>query len=276
MCPDVHTVHVREVLPQEPAEHPDFWAIWRDVCLRYAGPVDAVFASESYGTPLAETLHAQYIPVDEARDLMPVSGTRVRDDPLAMWEFLPAAVRAHVVRRVCIFGPESTGKSTLARDLASHFGTHFVHEYARPYLDRQGGVPTFEDIAAIARGQIASEDALAQHANRVMFCDTDVLTTTIWSDVLFGKCPPWLHDEAARRRYDLTLLLDVDVPWVQDGQRFLPDQRVEFFNRCEAALTQYGRAYAIVRGNWRERFEQAVALTRDMLSRSRTTFARHS
>src|SRR5699024_6196481 len=114
-------------------------------------------------------------------------------------------------------GPESTGKSTLARDLASHFDTRYVHEYARPLLDFKDGRFDWEDIERIARGQAAAEDALATRANRVLFCDTDPLSTTIWSDVFFGKCPQWVAKEAEKRRYDLYLLLDIDVDWVDDG-----------------------------------------------------------
>jgi len=100
------------------------------------------------------------------------------------WEFLPQAVRPYFVKRVCVFGPESTGKSTLARDLARHFGTVYAWEYARPMLDPQGGeCRGVDDIVRIVRGQVATENALARQANRVLICDTDVLTSTIWSDV---------------------------------------------------------------------------------------------
>src|SRR5688572_19641714 len=80
----------------------------------------------------------------------------------------------------------STGKSTLAKDLAAHFRTAHAFEYARPLLDGKGGRCDREDIPRIARGQVATEEALARQADRVLICDTDVLTTTIWSDVLFG------------------------------------------------------------------------------------------
>lgn len=119
---------------------------------------------------------------------------------------LPECVRPHFLKRVCIYGPESTGKSTLARDLAKHFETQYVWEYARPLLDVKGGQCHEADIPRIVRGQIAAEEALARQANRVLFCDTDVLTTTIWSDVLFGSVPLWTQELADKRDYDLYLL----------------------------------------------------------------------
>jgi NadR type nicotinamide-nucleotide adenylyltransferase len=270
LFPDVDVRHVIDELPQEPAEHPEFWRLWRELIRReLPGPIDYVFASEPYGTRMAEELGARYVPVDEARSLVPISATRIRQDPLAHWDFLPACVRPHFVRRVCVFGPESTGKSTLARDLAARFGTVHASEFARGLLDRKDGRCDPGDIPLIARGQAASEDALARQADRILFCDTDVLTTTIWSEVLFGNCPEELRAEAERRRYDLYLLTDVDVPWVQDGQRYLPYARAEFMERCVRALESRGRPYVRIRGTWTERFEAAVAAVQDLMRRGR-------
>jgi len=260
MFPDCDVRHVTDELPQEPADHPDFWQLWHDAIRRRlpAGP-DFVFASESYGTPLAAVLGARFIPVDPARVVVPVSGTAIRADPLAHWRFLPTCVRPYFVKRVCVFGPESTGKSTLARDLARHYGTVWVPEFARGLLDLKDGRCDPDDIPLIARGQPASEDALARQSNRVLICDTDVLTTTVWADLLFGHCPEWIKATADRRRYDLTLLTDVDVPWVDDGQRFFPDERRKQFDRFEAELRTHGRRYVRIAGSFPERFRQAVA-----------------
>ena len=267
--PDCNIVHVTDDLPQTPDEHPDFWSIWRDVVLAaMPNECDFVFASEDYGFQLAEVLDAEYVPVDHDRELMPVSGTDVRNDPMQHWEYIPEEVRPYYLRRVCIFGPESTGKSTLTKDLADHFDTVYVHEYARALLDFKDGQCDYPDIERIARGQAASEDALAPRANRVLFCDTDPLTTTIWSDVFFGKCPPWVEREAEQRTYDLYLLMDVDVPWADDGQRYFPDEdaRRAFFERCKSALDERGRPYVVIQGNWEERFERAVAAVERLLA----------
>jgi NadR type nicotinamide-nucleotide adenylyltransferase len=198
---------------------------------------------------------------------VPVSGTAIRAEPSKHWQYLPECVRPYFVKRVCVFGPESTGKSTLARDLAGYFETVYVPEFARGLLDPKQGVCEASDIPLIARGQLAAEDALARQANRVLICDTDLLTTTIWSDVLFGECPDWIREAATSRQYDLTLLLDVDVPWVNDLQRYLPHARRDFFNRCRRALEQAGRSYCIIRGSWTERFSQACAQIQQLIDR---------
>lgn len=259
LMPAARVVHLDDELPQTPDEHPDFWALWRRA-LEGALPdgVDFVFASEPYGAQLARELNARFVPVDVARASVPISATEIRRDPFAQWRYLPRCVRPHFAARVCVFGPESTGKSTLAARLAAHFDTVWVPEHARALLELSHGAIERDDIERIARGQRAAEDALARSANRVLFTDTDLLTTTIWSDALFGDCPAWLRREADARRSTLHLLCDVDVPWVADEVRYFPDDRRAFFDRCEAALQSRDWPYVILRGTWDERFRRAV------------------
>ena len=253
LAPRANVVHLTDENPQLPEEHPDFWAIWQASLARVAPKPDFVFASDAYGATLAEVLGARFVPVDPARTALPISGTAIRARPFDHWEFLPRLVRPHFVQRISIFGPESTGKSTLTRQLAEHFGGTAVPEYARTWLELHADRKVRpEDLPVIARGQVASETALARAANRRLFCDTDPRATVVWSELLFGAC----DDEVRRladRQYDLTLLLDADVPWVDDPVRYVPEERS--VERFERVLT--GR-YAIIRGSWEERFAAAV------------------
>jgi NadR type nicotinamide-nucleotide adenylyltransferase len=267
LFPFDNIIHLTDELPQEPGEHPDFWDLWRASLTRVLPcRPDYVFASEEYGRKLAEVLGARFVPVDPARAVVPVSGTAIRRDPRAHWDYLPRCVRPYFLRRVCVFGPESTGKSTLARRLAEHFGGGLVPEYARTLLEAQRGRLDPADIPHIARGQIASEEALARNARGVLFCDTDVLTTLVWSETLYGACPQWVREEAGRRAYDMYLLLDVDVPWVGDKVRYLPDDRRAFFERCRRELEARGRRFVCVRRGWDERFETARRAVAELLA----------
>ena len=266
MFPNARVEHPDRENPQYPEDHPDFWEIWRECLLAASGgKVDYLFASEDYGVKLAEVIGATFVPVDIGRTSIPISGTEIRNDPLANWDHLPRTVRPYFAKRVCIFGPESSGKSTLTRDLAKHFNTIAVPEYARTHLELRSGELDARDIPMIARGQMASEDALAPNANRLLFCDTDLLTTTIWSDWMFGGCEEWIVDEARRRQYDLYLVTDVDVPWVEDQVRYLPEERRSFFDRCIQELTALDRPFHIVNGSWEERFSSAVAAVDELL-----------
>lgn len=259
MCPRARVEHLTDENPQYPHEHPDFWHIWQ-MSLRKFFPIgpDFVFASEDYGFKLAEILGARYIPVDHDRELVPVSASAIREDPMKYWEFIPPVVRPYFVRRVCIVGAESTGKSVLASRLAKHYHTVFVGEYARGLISLHNNQVTPDLFPMITRGHLASEAALARQANRVLISDTDLITTMIWSEILLGHCPAWLKELAGQSRYDLYLLADADAPWIADPQRFLPDGRHDFQARLIQELTARGRPYVTISGSWDDRFQQAV------------------
>jgi NadR type nicotinamide-nucleotide adenylyltransferase len=258
LVPAAQVLHLRDENPQDPAEHPDFWGIWRRSLTRILPrPVDLVFASEPYGERLAKELGARFIPVDLGREALPTSGTAIREGPLGQWRHLPACVRAFYARRISVFGPESTGKSTLSAALARRYGTVVVREYARTWLEHRHGECTIADMEIIARGQAAAEDALARAANRLLFCDTDPLATAIWSEALFGEVPAPVERLGQGRDYALTFLLDVDVPYVDDPVRYLPEQRAQFFERCAAQLGLAGRRTVALRGSWELRWRTA-------------------
>ncbi|MCK4867652.1 MAG: AAA family ATPase, partial [Alphaproteobacteria bacterium] len=139
LFPDCRVLHLAEDVPQEPADHPEFWDIWRGIVQRFhREPIDFVFASEDYGNRLAAEVGARFVPVDIPREAVPVSGEAIRADPFANWRYIPPPVRPYFAKKICIFGPESTGKTTLARDLAARLETVHVPEYGRVYTDTFG------------------------------------------------------------------------------------------------------------------------------------------
>ncbi|HEY9774528.1 MAG TPA: AAA family ATPase [Planktothrix sp.] len=219
---------------------------------------------------LAAQLGVTYVPLDLGGiALASVSEAAVRKEPLAHWHALPECVRPYFVRRVCIFGPESTGKSTLAKRLAQHYQTLAVPEFAKAYIETMGRDIGSKDMVTIARGQIASEDAAAPLANRVLFCDSDPVTTYIWSGRLVGKVPAWLRQAADRRRYDLYIVTDIDVPYVDDVHRYIPKERQIFLDRCLLELQSRKRRFVQIKGGWDERFDAAVKAVDEMLSQPR-------
>ena len=266
LIPGANVVHLTRELPQEPAEHPEFWRLWREALLEIVPRPDRVFTSDAYGERLAFELGASWMPVDPGRTVFRISGTEIRRDPMRHWAMLPRAVRPYFARRVSVFGPESTGKSTLAVQLARELETVHVPEFARGYLESRGGVFTRPELDVLGEGQIALEDALAHDANRVLICDTDPLLSTVWSEVMYGEPSSWLRAAAGGRRYELTLLCDVDLPWVDDIVRYLPAQRTGFYERCEAALRAAGRRYTIVRGSGEARSVAARAKVAELLA----------
>jgi HTH-type transcriptional regulator, transcriptional repressor of NAD biosynthesis genes len=263
LFPDCRVIHLAEEVPQEPAEHPDFWPIWRKiVTAAHPEPIDYVFASEPYGAQLAAELGARFVPVDPPRTTVPVSGRDIIADPFAHWDFLPAPVRPYFTKSVCLFGPESTGKSMLARRLARRFDTIAVPEYARIYTDVFGTECPPEAFLAIAQGHLAATVAASRQARRILVLDTDPVLTAVWSDMLQGRRDPWFETAPAA---DLYLLTNIDVPWIDDGTRYFPDagRRAEFFARCQAELDRRGLRYVTLSGDWEMR---AAAAERAVLA----------
>ena len=265
LVPWATVVHVTDENPQEPHEHPDFWEIWT-ATLRASCPLPVRYlvTSEAYGDELAPRLGLQHVCVDQARSAVPVSGSAIRRAPARHWQHIPAPVRPFALKRVVVTGPESTGKTTLAERLAAHFGTACVPEFAREYLERRNAergttaVCLEEDIEPIARGQLESEEAAARVAERVLFCDTDLIVTKIWSEHYFGRCAEWIREAARTQRYDLQLLLDVDVPWVPDPLRDQPHRREHFRGLFRRELRAHGCRLVEISGSWDERFARAV------------------
>ncbi len=165
--------------------------------------------------------------------------------------------------RIALTGPESTGKSTLGRQLASHYGASYVPEYARAYLAGRRPPYALADLEAIARGQLAAEEQAP--ANRLLFCDTDLLVIKIWAEHAFGYCPDWIARRVAQPRYDLVLLMGVDVPWEPDPLREHPHLREHFYGLYRRALQAGPTPFAEIWGPPAQRFADARQLVDALL-----------
>lgn len=162
----------------------------------------------------------------------------------------------NIMIRIAVTGPESTGKSSMAMQLAKHFGGSFVPEFAREYLTKLNRLYTIDDVETIARKQIQLEDSISLN-NKLIFCDTDLLVCRIWMEVVFGACPDWLILESQKQRYSHTLLMNIDLAWQPDPLREHPHLREELFNRYRTALIEDHRTFTIISGMNEERFESA-------------------
>lgn len=168
--------------------------------------------------------------------------------------------------RVVVTGSESTGKTTLAGRLAAHFAVDFVPEFSRAYTESVARPLTRDDVEPIARGQLASEEAVASTADRLVVLDTDVLSTLVYGAHYYGHAPRWIADALRDRPADLYLLCDIDVPWVADPQRDRGDAREEMHALFVDAVGRTGVPCVMIRGDWEQRFRTAVGAVDALLA----------
>ena len=157
---------------------------------------------------------------------------------------------ARVSRSICLTGPECTGKTGLARAA----GVPWIPEFAREYAETHGNSLTAADVEPIARGQIASLD---RAAGDVVILDTDLISTVVYARYYYGSCPAWIEEEARRRRADLYLLLDTDLPWQVDSARDSGgDAREDLFDAFRRALDEFETRWEVVSGSFEERLRR--------------------
>lgn len=256
LAPTAQVLRLHADLPQLPEEHPRFWELWRSALLDLLGEAPThVLAGEDYGARLAAELGVLFVPLDRGDGALEISATEIRRDPARHWDELPRIVRRDLVRRVHVVGPESTGKTTLARALAGALDCPWVPEYARTWLTRpgvSGDAPEVceADLEAIARGHAASADAvvsLGRHPLAVL--DTDSLCTAFWSKHFLGRVPPGVRAAEAAESPAFTLLTAPDLPWEGGPLRYMSGAGEEAFDRLRGRVEAAGRAHAVVRGS---------------------------
>jgi NadR type nicotinamide-nucleotide adenylyltransferase len=167
------------------------------------------------------------------------------------------------VIKIVLFGPESTGKTTLSIQLARYYNTVWVAEYAREYLqdkwNNERKTCENSDLIPIAIGQMQLENKLVLKADKILICDTDLLETKVYSEEYYGGLvDPRLEKAAKENSYDLYLLTYIDTPWEADDLRDRPGQRLEMFKAFEKTLKKYDRPYILIKGSKQKRLKTAV------------------
>jgi len=165
--------------------------------------------------------------------------------------------------KIVLFGPESTGKTTLSKQLARHYNSVWVREYAREYLqdkwNNERKTCESKDLLPIAIGQMKLENDLAQKTDSVLICDTDLLETKVYSEAYYkGTCDPILETYALENSYDIYFLTYIDTPWEADDLRDKPNERERMFKAFESALIKHKRPYVLLKGSKEERLKLAT------------------
>jgi NadR type nicotinamide-nucleotide adenylyltransferase len=265
LLPDCQVLGYGEVVPQAPEDSTDFWPIWRGiVASAHPDPIDYLFAGEGYGAEMAQHVGGLFVPlggrvlglVDDP--LAGLSASAVRADPAAHWAYLLPPVQAYYRRTICLHGAESTGKTTLAAVLAAETGALTVGEYGRSHCEAHKQPLTRDDLLLIGRAQQAMIAAAAPYAGPLLLIDTDALMTAAWCQMLLGERPDELMQAP---KADLYLLLEPDLPWVNDGTRFFanPADRHRFAMIVEQVLEEARVPFVRICGKGDERLAAARA-----------------
>ncbi|MFC0187277.1 AAA family ATPase [Fictibacillus aquaticus] len=272
--PHARVIWCDEELPQEPQDENDheFWRIWRGVVKKYHPErIHRVFGSEDYVVRLAEEAGgAEPWIVDKARETVPVSGTAVRSKPFENWSYIPDVVKPYFTKRVLITGPESCGKTTMARELARVFETNWTPEYAREYIEDEMD-NDMENLNAhhmnvFCERHYNQEDYAWRNANKVTFSDTSAVETHIYAGTMLSEEEATkvnAHEYLDASRYDLVLLLKPDIPWEEEAQRTYRDRRDEMYELFKNTLDEFRYSYVEVGGVGEERVERCAALVRE-------------
>jgi NadR type nicotinamide-nucleotide adenylyltransferase len=265
---------VQDENPQTPEEHcdfDDFYRIWCNTVNSRVTNLDVIFTSEDYGFEFADKLGVEHALVDIERDTFPVSGTAIRLDPFINWQFIPPIVRPYFKKKIVIVGPESTGKSTLTKKLAKHFEGDLIEEYGREYTDT---IPakflTTKDFEIIAREHKSKIDNTLKYGkSNMIFIDTESFVTFSFGRMYLGGdfSSKLITKIMNAQDFDLILLCNPDVPWVDDGTRDFENKRHLHYKLIEFLLQIYNKKYIIIKGDdYDDRFEQAKQEVNKLLS----------
>lgn len=162
------------------------------------------------------------------------------------------------IKRIALTGPESSGKTTLCKQLAAHYKTLWVPEFARGYMEKLNRPYTSDDILFAAKEQLKAEEEMISTSNKLLFVDTELIIAKTWCEDVFGFCPGWIAERIEKKSYGLYLLAEPDLPWEKDPVRENPNRREYFFNLYLNEIETRRFNYEIISGNGEERFHNAV------------------
>jgi len=234
--------------------------IWGDYLKIIFSDVTTLFSSERYGDFTAEFMGIEHVLFDLDRVEFFVSATKIRKHPFIYWNYIPEIVKPYFVKKICICGTESTGKSILTEKLANRFHTNFVPEWGRIVCPITSDC-TINMIQQIGESHAKDINEKILLSNKILFSDTDLNTTKMYSYFLFNKIPKFKDWVEVSNKFDLYLFLENDVPFIQDGTRLTEEKRNELRDYHYDYLISQGLNVHIINGyDWEVRYEKSVRI----------------
>lgn len=251
---------ITEDLPNKSESDREVSKLWAKYLKVKYPEIDIMFASEQYAEYVAEYMNIEYKIYDIPRENIPISATMIRENPFKYWDFIPNNVKPYFVKKVCIYGSDSVGKSSLTLKLGNHYKTAIVPEMARNLIN-YGKLDidnlNINHLEQFAKIQSETVKSMTYFADKLLFCDSDNLTTQIYSEVYCNEVTDKIkmYDNI---HYDLYIFLDIDTIYRTEGQRNLGNRRVEMFNRFKQKLEEKNVPYVFINGSWEERLNKAI------------------
>ena len=238
------------------AQDDAFWQYWLKVFSKHAPKATHFVSSDRYGKEAAKRLKIVWMPVDPDRELVNISATEIRNDPIANWKYIAKEFRHYYVKRVVVVGPESTGKSTLVKDLGKFFGSPAVPEYGRIKTEQMGDdlweQADFYEI--LSRQHTLNDIATNQTENGLVFVDTEAYTTFLYGRTYIEQTIWGIEHAAIEEHFDLYVLVPPAIPWKDDGTRVMPGQgdRQRFFDQMLEFLQFSNKPFIVCTANGRD------------------------
>ena len=264
---DMDNVEVIKIEDHSKDKENTNWTLGRDQVLNQTGPLDVVFAGDDYkGTDIWQKLYPNSKIEYLSREEINISSTKIRENPYKYYDYLPKIVQEYYVKKVCIVGTESCGKTTLIKNLAKYYNTSYVEEAGRFVCEDAGGIDnmTPNDYFDILFRHKELERMKLKNANKVLLIDTDSLITLFFYKLGYENTSEYnekfeLIAEyiSQLNNYDLYLFLEPDVDFIDDGYRLVDANREENSNKIKKLLDKNNINYYCISGNYQQRYEKA-------------------
>jgi HTH-type transcriptional repressor of NAD biosynthesis genes len=256
--PKVYIRYTDEKLPYTSVSSRVISALWGEHIKQMFPDLNVIISSEPYGEYVAEFLGIEHVMYDQSRNNVPVSGTMIRNNPVKYWDYISDVAKPYFVKKICICGTESTGKTTLTEKLAKRFNTNYVPEWGRQIVRKSEEV-TLNDIMNIGTTHARDIIEKINRSNKILFSDTNLDTTKMYSKYFFDTIPEYEEWVEKANIFDLHLFLENDASYIQDGTRLPKEDRDKLRDYHYNYLRSKGLKMEIISGtDWNSRTNMAI------------------
>ena len=264
---DMENVEVIKIYDESKSKDNTNWTKGRDEVIKQTGSIDVVFAGDDYKDKnIWEQLYPNSKILYLSRNEINISSTMIRNNPFEYYDYLPKCVQQEYIKKVCVIGTESCGKSTLVRNLAKYFNTSYVEEMGRFVCEDAGGIDnmTPDDYYKILFRHKEEERIKLKDANKVLLIDTDSLITLFYYSLSYKDTTEYnknfqllAEQISSLNNYDLYLFLETDVPFIKDITRSNGENREKDNEYLKNILKRNNISYVVINGDYQERYENS-------------------